>query len=351
MSRTLAHSLFTITERDNKQFSLWSLYDRDIDLIPQYLPAANFRGFNRNLFKFITNCIQLGKQCDVIILSHINLAIVGVAIKLLYPACKVVLIAHGVEVWRPLTLLKRALLKYCDRIICVSNFTRLEVIRRHNTLPEKCIVIHNVVDPFMKLPVAFNKPDYLINRYGLSQNDNIVFTLTRLASSEQYKGYDQVLQAITLLKPSVQNLKYLLSGQYDKQEEQRIRGLINQYNLQEHVILTGFVKDEEITDHFLLADVFTLPSKKEGFGIVFIEALACGLPVICGNVDGSMDAIRQGELGTAINPDVVADLAAAMLSIITNKPNHSQKMLLQKECLRYFNEDNYMVALENVIKE
>jgi phosphatidylinositol alpha-1,6-mannosyltransferase len=77
----------------------------------------------------------------------------------------------------------------------------------------------------------------------------------------------------------------------------------------DQVILTGFIDEDELGRPFLLADLFVLPSKKEGFGIVFIEALACGLPVICGNEDGSLDAIRNGELGKAINVDSMTELS------------------------------------------
>ena len=79
--------------------------------------------------------------------------------------------------------------------------------------------------------------------------------------------------------------------------------LVEEKNLTNNFILTGYIEDKELTDHYLLADVFVMPSTQEGFGIVFLEALVCGLPVIAGNKDGSVDALLNGKLGKLIDPD------------------------------------------------
>jgi phosphatidyl-myo-inositol dimannoside synthase len=349
MTRTLAYCLNNITGRHNFDFTLWSVYDRDEDLMPKYLPATKFRGFRADRFKFIAEAIKLGRQCDTIILSHINMASVGLVIKLLNPKCKVMLIAHGIEVWRPLTIFKKIFLKNCDKIICVSEFTRSEVIRRHHSPTSKCIVINNAIDPFLKLPVDIDKPDNLLKRYGITRDNDILLTLTRLANTEQYKGYDQVIKSLGKLKKSFPQIRYVLAGQYDDDEKKRIQQLIVQHHAEELVILSGFINEEELTDHFLMADLFILPSKKEGFGIVFIEALACGLPVICGNTDGSLDAVKHGELGKAINPDNLAELEAEVLKYLENRPSLSDRTHLQQKCMSYFNSDNYIQQLEKLI--
>lgn len=348
MTRTLAHSLHTLSERNNWDFCLWSVYDRDVDIMTKYLPATDFKGFMADRFSFIVQAIKLGRQADVIIISHINIAIVGLSIKIINPKCRLMLIAHGIEVWRPLTLFKKMFLNRCEKVICVSNFTCADLIKRHKIPPQKCVVINNAIDPFMQLPVNFTKPSQLLHRYGLKASDDILFTLTRLAATEQYKGYDQVLKALGRIKTSFPNIKYLLSGQYDLAEQSRILQLITQYGIKDQVILTGFIAEEEVTDHFLLADVFILPSKKEGFGIVFIEALACGLPVICGNADGSLDAIKHGKLGRAVDPDDSQELENAISDCFKNRPNLAEKSHLQRECLAYFNEDSYIAELEKL---
>ena len=116
------------------------------------------------------------------------------------------------------------------------------------------------------------------------------------------------------------------------------------------MILTGFLNENELPDHFLLADLFVLPSKKEGFGIVFVEALACGLPVICGNADGSTDAIRDGELGTAINVDDLDELENTISRYLSMPLTLEKRLKLQTECLLYFNEKHYRENLQKMIK-
>jgi phosphatidylinositol alpha-1,6-mannosyltransferase len=351
MTRTLAHSLFNITQYYNWDFRLWSAYDSDDDLMPQYLPAKNFRGFATNRINFALKAISKTQKPDIIILSHINLAIIGLLIKAVNPKCKVWLVAHGIEVWRPLSFFKRLLLKRCDKIICVSNFTKDQMIGRHQTNPAICKVLNNAVDPFMKLPDVFAKPGHLLKRYGLTAKAPVIFTLTRLASTEQYKGHHQVIKIIKTLSVKFPGIKYILSGQYDSKEKNRIQNLIAANEAEGHVILTGFIEEGELSDHFLLADLFVLPSKKEGFGIVFIEALACGLPVVCGDSDGSIDAICNGELGKAINPDDLTELNNAITESLNTPLRKDKRQYLQNQCLLHFNESHYMDNLEKLINE
>ncbi|HTE02452.1 MAG TPA: glycosyltransferase family 4 protein [Mucilaginibacter sp.] len=352
MTRTLAHSLFHISKQKNWDFKLWSVYDSRYELMDQYLPAANFIGFGRNKLKLGLKTIGTAAKSDIVILSHVNLAILGLIIKLINPKCKVWLVAHGIEVWRPLSFIRKTFLgHFCDKIICVSSFTKKQMIHWHKSDPDKCIVLNNAVDPFIKLPEAFSKPEYLLNRYSLTPANQVIFTLTRLASSEQYKGYEQVIKAVSRLKLKFPGIKYILAGQYDSTEETRIKDLINTYQVKEQVILTGFVNETELADHFLLADLFVLPSKKEGFGIVFIEALACGLPVICGNADGSTDAIRNGELGTAINVDDLDELAKTITGYLKIPLTVESRTNLQSQCLLHFNEQDYRNNLLKLIDD
>jgi glycosyltransferase involved in cell wall biosynthesis len=158
-----------------------------------------------------------------------------------------------------------------------------------------------------------------------------------------------VIKSLGKLKNDFPEIRYVLAGKYDDEEKQRINQLVAQHNAEGLVILSGFINEEELPDHFLMADLFILPSKKEGFGIVFIEALACGLPVICGNTDGSRDAVKQGELGNAIDPDNLPELEAEVLKCLQNRPSVAERTLLQQKCISYFNSDNYIAQLEKLI--
>lgn len=109
--------------------------------------------------------------------------------------------------------------------------------------------------------------------------------------------------------------------------------MIKDNGVEEEVILTGFIPDTELTDHYQLADVFAMPSKGEGFGIVFIEATACGTQVIAGDKDGSVDALANGELGTLINPNDIDALAKAIQKMLTQ--NHDQRSIQDKTKQRF----------------
>ncbi|GAB2694008.1 hypothetical protein GCM10027037_16820 [Mucilaginibacter koreensis] len=341
MTRTLGYSLQKLADANHCHFQLWSLHDPQSTLLPQYVAESSFTGFKNARIKFVLSNLLSCRQTHSLILSHVNLALVGVLVKFLRPECQVYLIAHGIEVWRPLSFVQKLLLKKCDLIFCVSSFTQSRLQHLHQVPNNKMQVLNNALDPLMQFPAVFTKPRYLQQRYNLGEQHQVIFTLTRLASTEQYKGYEQVIKAVSKLCTTHPQLKYILAGPYDSAEEERIHRLIAQHQVQNHVIVTGFIENKELTDHFLLADLFVLPSKKEGFGLVFIEALACGLPVISGNADGSADALKNGELGECIDADSTDELMQAIKRCLAYPLSTEKRKLLQSKCITYFNETNY----------
>src|SRR3569833_1503538 len=89
-------------------------------------------------------------------------------------------------------------------------FAKQQMISRHKSEAAKCEVLNNAVDPFIALPKTFSKPPHLLKRHRLEDSTPVIFTLTRLASTEQYKGHDHVIQVISSLKHKFPNLKYIL---------------------------------------------------------------------------------------------------------------------------------------------
>jgi phosphatidylinositol alpha-1,6-mannosyltransferase len=349
MSRTLAYALHQIGQETNNNLLLWSLYDKQADHDERYIPANNFKGFGKRKLHFIYQSIKKGISSERVILTHVNLSLIAVIIKLFNPRCKIWLIAHGIEVWRPLKRFKKTIWKLADSVICVSNYTLKKVAEFHHIASSKCIVVNNALDPFMLLPTNFSKPVNLMERYKIRPDTHVIFTLTRLASTERYKGYEQVLKAIPRLKETFNNIKYVLTGPHDIEEKLRIAQLIADLRIEDSVIITGFINEDELTDHFLLADLFVLPSKKEGFGIVFIEAQACGLPVICGNEDGSLDAICNGELGTAIDADDLQQLEQTITGYLNEPLTNVVRQNIQQKCLKHFSYAAYQHTLKQLI--
>lgn len=328
----------------------WSMHDDKCDA--KYFEPEHYRCFKGNRFQFVYNCWKAGKKYDKIMIGHINLSLAGWGIKKFFPHKQIVLVTHGIEVWSQLKGIKKALIKQADQILAVSNFTKNIIADVHKINPGKIIVFHNTIDPYFALPSYFKKPAYLMDRYGLKAGEPIIFTLSRLSYSEKYKGYDKVMQILPRLKASFPDVKYVLSGKPDEREKNRLMDLSESNHIKNEVLLTGFVKDDEVTDHYLLADVFILPSRKEGFGIVFIEAMACGLQVIGGNQDGTVDALQQGALGYLIDPENDVEILHALESVLTvkdKKDKDLEKRAMQRKVTAAFGFDTYKQNLKKIV--
>ena len=257
--------------------------------------------------------------------------------------------AHGIEVWREISDWKTDFLQKHVEIWAVSEFTANELRKQHNIPARNIQILNNCLNPNFKVPSSFDKPLELLRRYRVSADQPVLFTLTRISDSEKYKGYDTVISVLPELIQSFPDLQYIISGKADWKERDRLVKMIKKLNLQEHVFLTGFVDYSELPEHFLLADCFVLPSKKEGFGIVFIESAACGCRVIAGNKDGSSDAVLGGKLGTLVNPDDQTEVYEALLKILHTPRSQADALNIQKKCLEHFSFEKYKENVSNLL--
>jgi phosphatidyl-myo-inositol dimannoside synthase len=325
-----------------------SAYDTEPDT--SYTEKSVFKGYSGNILKYIRSTFLIGLTTDILIVGHINLALIGLLAKIGNPGLRLILVAHGIDVWYNLSFIKKLILRKSDLVLAVSNFTKQKLIEVHKVDDHKIKVFPNTLDPFFNFPKHFLKPVYLQQRYQLSSGHPVIFSLCRLSSKEGYKGYDVVIEALPVVLQSMPDTKYIIAGKYDQDEYNRLEGLIKKFGVVGHVILTGFVPDEEITDHYLLGDVFVMPSREEGFGIVYLEAMACGLPVIAGNIDGSVDALDNGNLGTLVNPLCTLEIAEAIISHLKQNMPHEQKLDLQNRVIEKFGFDKFCSRLNQIIE-
>ena len=306
----------------------------DIETDENYLPAALFIGFGKNKWRFFIAALRRMRQADVIIFGHINLTPLILLSAFLYPRRRKICIAHGREVWQALSRQQLKALKSCNQVWSVSRFTATILTGQHGLRDETIKVFPNTLDPFFAKDIGAAEKTSLKKRYGIKENEKIILTVARLADTEKYKGYDIILKLLPSVAAFFPNIKYVLCGKWDEKEKERILLLINASKLHNLVILTGFIKEFELVSHYQMADLFVLPSRKEGFGIVFLEAAWCGLPVIAGNRDGSAEALLHGELGTLVDPDNSAELEEAIVRSLkmplTVSQQEQQRHLVQE---------------------
>ena len=246
---------------------------------------------------------------DVIFCGHLYMAPLAALLSKLAGA-PVWLQLHGIEAWHRPSFLQRWAAERAQLVTAVSRHTRRLFLNWANCAPETIKVLPNTVDErFSPGP----KPDALLDRYQL-RGKKVLLTVSRLAASERYKGHDRVIQAVAELRSSLPDIVYVVAG--DGDDRPRLEQLASELGVIELVRFIGHVPDSELPDLYRSADVFIMPSTGEGFGIVFLQALASGIPVIGGDNDGSRDPLRDGLDGylvSADNPKVLPEAIGKIL--------------------------------------
>ncbi|MFC1641287.1 glycosyltransferase family 4 protein [Myxococcota bacterium] len=235
---------------------------------------------------------------SVVVCGHVNLIPFAVPVALRHRV-PLVLLVYGYEVWHPHRVATRLLMRFVDHVVSISRLTVDRMLRWCPALA-RCPVtlIPNAIDLDRFRP-AQDKPAYLVERYRLN-GKRALLSLGRLSAQERFKGTDELLELMPTLLESEPDITYLVAG--DGDDLPRLRAKSASLGLSESVVFCGRVDESEKVAHYQVSDAFVMPSRAEGFGFVFLEAMAAGIPVVASILDGSREAVRLGTLGELCDP-------------------------------------------------
>lgn len=291
-----------------------------------------------------------------------------------------VLVIHGIDAWQPArSALVNRLVRKVDVVVAVSEFTRKKFwdwafpdqvasvvptdvesgvspggkttrnftrVEESKNVPggrmpaatgPRCFILPNCVDLAQFTPGPKNPA--LLDRYGL-RDQTVMLTVARLSGLERYKGIDQVLEAVPTLAKEVSHLAYLIVGDGDDRTRLVAKAKSLGLRVQEiekskaeprnspvsqpstlnpqlpQVVFAGHIPESEKVDHYRLADAFVMPGWGEGFGIVYLEAMACGVPAVASKLDASAELAARCSRVVAVNPNKHPELCEGILKAL-----------------------------------
>jgi glycosyltransferase involved in cell wall biosynthesis len=275
-----------------------------------YRPEA--AGGKAGYARAVVQTLLTGGRFDGVVCGHLNLLPLA-ALAAAWKRAPLLLIIHGIDAWQPpegglMATLTRRAIAHVDAFVAVSALTKERFLAWSGLPEERGFVVPNCIDASAFGPGP--KRADLLDRYGL-KGKHVLLTLGRMSAAERYKGFDETMEAVAALAPEHPDLAYLICG--DGGDRPRLEQKAADLGIADRVVFAGYVPEPEKADHYRLADAFVMPGRGEGFGIVYLEALACGVPVVASSRDASREAVRDGDLGEVVDPDDPASVRAGIL--------------------------------------
>ena len=278
--------------------------------------AIPFRGFGRAKARFALAGVRRAVSFDrdsahIILAAHPNLAVPAGWMRRVSRRATVVVMAHGVEVWKALPPFRRRSLVRASLVLAPSRDTARKLSEIQGAPPERVRTLAWPLNPdFLRLaetPSNLSLPPAF-------PSGKIVLTVGRWASSERYKGADELIRAVAELRPLVPDLHLVAVG--GGNDLPRLRELATGLGVADRVHFLEGLSREEIAACYAGADLFALPSTGEGFGLVFLEAMAFAKPVVGVACGGTTDVVQDGINGLLVPPHDGGALALVLRRLI-----------------------------------
>jgi glycosyltransferase involved in cell wall biosynthesis len=255
-----------------------------------------------------------GRGPLIVIAAHPHLAPVVAMMRLRSRKFRSIVFAHGIEVWQPMGWVRRYALRQADLVTAPSHDTVQHLIHEQGIRVERVRQLPWGLDPEFEERLRTNP--HPSRPQAFPEGSRIILTVGRWDPAERYKGADTLISALPRILQSFPDTVLILVG--DGQDRPRLEQLARDSGVADNTFFLHGLTQEELFACYAHCDVFALPSSGEGFGLVFLEAMAHGKPVIGGAHGGALDVIVDGMTGLLVSHGDRAALSGALESLLTD---------------------------------
>ena len=289
-----------------------------------------FSGFRRAKLEFLFAALGVSRQhSSLVVVVHPHLAPIAWAMKARRRRLRSLVLTHGIEVWRPLSPIRRWALRRADLVLAPSTDTVNHLIAQQDVPQERIRQLLWGLDPnFTALPTT----SWINHLPADFPSGGVVLAVGRLAATERYKGVDTLIAAVPRLLPAVPDLQLVVVG--DGDDRPRLEQLAAEMGVAARVRFLRGLMPDELMACYARCDVFALPSRGEGFGLVFLEAMAHGKPVVGGAHGGTPDIVEDGVTGLLVPHGDIERLSRALGTLLADEPLRRQMGLRAAERVR-----------------
>jgi phosphatidylinositol alpha-1,6-mannosyltransferase len=272
-------------------------------------------GHARDKAQFVLAALRAAGRDPVLVVAlHPNLAPIVWAMRFRSRKFKSIVFAHGIEVWQPLPWARRQALRQADRVVGPSTDTVRHLAASQGVSSGKIQRLAWGLDPEFEERLASGVWPAL--PAGFPADGKIILTVGRWDPKERYKGADTLISALPRVLENVPDAYLVLVG--DGADRSRLEQLARDAGVSDHVRFLAGLTQDELFACYAASAVFALPSKGEGFGLVFLEAMAHGKPVIGGDHGGTPDVVEDGVTGWLVPHGEIERLAEALKSLLAD---------------------------------
>lgn len=289
----------------------------DVAAVAEQFPNLSLEAFEGQRLAFIRRVMAtaLRRRIDFALIGHVNHAPLGLMIKRLRPEFRYGVMVHGVEVWSRLSRMRRTALRAADFVMSVSDYTRRQVVELSGVDRDRVYLLPNTL-------TWGSDSDTTAQESAKERTAARLLSVCRLEASEKYKGVDTVIRALPAVLRHLPDLQYVVVGSGSDLE--RHMRLAADLGVSDHVRFRGATDDATLRQCYRECDVFVLPSDGEGFGIVYLEAMAYAKPVIAANSRAVPEVVKHGETGLLVEYGNAEQLANSIVTLCLDQPRKKE---------------------------
>jgi len=276
-----------------------------------------FTGSARGKIHFsVTAARAARRRAELIVAGHPFLAPVAQGARFFGQHAKSIVWTHGLEVWEPLSLIRRRALGSAELVIAPTNDTANYVAAQQDVPREKIRVLPWALDPQFEDLLAVKSKPALPPNFPAGR---VILTVGRWFADERYKGMDTLITALPRLLTEWPDVQLVAVG--DGDDQSWLEQIADAQGVLRHVHFLSGLSYPQIAACYQACEIFALPSRGEGFGLVYLEAMACGKPVI----GGAPEVIDDGKTGYLVQHGDAGQLATSLETLLSD-PALGQEM-------------------------